>query len=157
MSDPKGPEVLVHPPLVSVVAPALAIVLEWLVPLSVLPPMGTWYLLLAGLVLSGVAGWLAISGERAFRKAGTNVDPREPALVLVRQGPYRFSRNPMYLGMVVLQVGLALTFSLDWALIGAPLVWALLHFGVVLREEAYLSDRFGAAYSDYLSQSRRWL
>nr|WP_239113369.1 isoprenylcysteine carboxylmethyltransferase family protein [Shimia biformata] len=103
------------------------------------------------------AGALAISGDRAFKAAGTNVDPRQAALTLVRTGPFRVTRNPMYLGMVLLQLGLALTFSLDWALLGAVCVWLILHFGVVLREEAYLVSRFGDAYRDYLSETRRWL
>lgn len=157
MSDQKGPAVGIHPPLLSVAAPVTAVALEWLLPLGLLPRAGALAIVIPGLALLGLAGWLAISGERAFRKAGTNVDPRQASLALVREGPYRFSRNPMYLGMVVLQLGLALTFSLDWALIGAVVVWAVLDRAVVVREEAYLTERFGEAYRAYLAHSRRWL
>ena len=143
--------------MMSVLAPFLAIALEWLAPLSILPPRFTPWAVIAGGVLLFTAGALAISGERAFRASGTNVDPRSPALKLVETGPYRFTRNPMYLGMVTLQLGLALALSLDWALIGAPLLLALLHFGVVLREETYLTEKFGAPYANYLSRTRRWL
>lgn len=157
MAERDAPDILVFPPLVSVVAPALAVGLEWAVPLGRLPGIGTPVILVPGLAVLGLAGWLAVTGEHEFRAAKTNVDPRKPALVLVREGPFRFTRNPMYLGMVLLQIGLGLTFSLDWALVLAPLVWAILHFGVVLREEAYLSARFGAAYDAYVTQSRRWV
>ena len=152
-----GPDIAIYPPTVSVAAPLVAVALEWLVPLDILPPVGSLTVLVPGVLLLGVAGALAVTGSRAFNAAGTNVDPREPALALVRTGPYQFTRNPMYLGMVILQLGLALTFSLDWALFGAVCVWAVLHFGVVLREEAYLSAGFGEAYSSYLAQTRRWL
>ncbi len=63
----------------------------------------------------------------------------------------------MYLGMILFQIGIALAFSLDWALLIAPLLWAALHFGVVLREERYLSERFGEEYTRFVSQTRRWI
>ena len=157
MSDLGGPRVALHPPLLSVVAPLAAIVLEGLVPVGILPSAGHPLSLAAGLGLLALAGGLALSGERAFRRAGTHVDPRQPALRLVSDGPYRLTRNPMYLGMVTLQLGLALTFSLDWALAGAAVVWLLLDRLVVRPEEAYLTARFGAAYREYLERSRRWL
>ena len=135
MAERTGPDILVFPPTASVVAPVLAIVLEWAVPLGLLPPRWTAWSIVVGVMLLGLAGWLAVSGEKAFKRAKTNVDPRKPALVLVREGPFRFTRNPMYLGMVTLQLGLAFTFSLDWALLLAPLLWAVLHFGVVLRDD----------------------
>lgn len=153
----RGPDIAVFPPAVSVAAPLLAAVLEWVAPLGILPPAGTPWMLAAGLVLSALAGGLAIAGERAFRRAGTNVNPRRPALRVVRDGPYRFTRNPMYLGMVILQFGLALVFSLDWALLGGVAVWAILHFGVVLPEERYLEERFGEDYRALKRQTRRWL
>ena len=157
MPPSDGPDIAVFPPAVSVLAPLTALALEWLWPLALLPQAGTGMILIPGLLLLLGAGWLAFAGERAFQAAGTNVDPRQPALTLVRTGPYRLTRNPMYLGMVLLQLGLALTLSLDWALFAAPLVWALLHFGVVLKEETYLSNHFGKDYLSYLEQTRRWL
>jgi len=157
MAKREGPDILVFPPAVSVAVPLAAVALQFLVPFRVLPAIGTAVILVPGLALIALAGWLAISGERAFRRAGTNVDPRKPSLVLVSDGPFRFTRNPMYLGMVILQLGLALTFSLDWALVGAVTVLGILHFGVVLREEAYLTETYGGPYRDYLKQTRRWV
>jgi len=157
MADDRTPDILFFPPTLSVVAPLLAIALEWLLPLSLLPPPGLTLLTGAGILLLGAAAILNLQGDRAFKAALTNVNPREPALVLVETGPYRFTRNPMYLGMVLLQLGLGFTFSLDWALVTTPVLWALLHFGVVLREERYLSARFGAPYDAYRTRTRRWL
>lgn len=153
-----SPDILFFPPALSVAVPLLAVALEWAIPLRLLPAAFSAALpTSSGLLLMVAAGALAICGARAFKRAGTNVDPRTPALVLVETGPYRITRNPMYLGMVVLQAGLALTFSLDWALLGAPILWAALHWGVVLREEAYLIDRFGAPYEAYIARTRRWI
>ena len=77
--------------------------------------------------------------------------------MVVETGPYRFTRNPMYLGMVIIQIGLCLTFSLDWLIFLTPILWAALHFGVVLREEAYLEAKFGAPYQHFKGRTRRWL
>ena len=157
MAEADRPDIVIFPPLALLIAVAGAVALEWLWPLAIVPkPFALWSTA-AGVVLSLAAAALAVAGSRTFRRAGTNVDPRRPALKLVETGPYRFTRNPMYLGMVGLELGLALTFSLDWALIGAVLLALVLHFGVVLREEAYMTARFGAAYTGFRSRTRRWL
>ncbi|MEM9050068.1 MAG: isoprenylcysteine carboxylmethyltransferase family protein [Pseudomonadota bacterium] len=156
MSDRDAPDIVVFPPLAALGASALALLLEWLVPLGLLPAPGGVILPL-GLALIALAVGLVIWGSVTFRAAGTNVNPRQPSLKLVETGPFRFTRNPMYLGMVIFLIGLALAASLDWALPLTPLLWALLHFGVVLREEAYLTAKFGAPYSAFLSRTRRWI
>lgn len=150
-------DILVFPPLASVIAPAAALALEFILPFALLPPRFTNWSVIVGVVLMGVAFWLASAGVRAFRRADTNVNPRQPALNLVETGPYRFTRNPMYLGMVTLQLGLAFTFSLDWALPAAAVLWSVLHWGVVLPEEEYLTARFGKDYQNFLTRTRRWL
>ena len=154
--DRDSPDILVFPPLASIIAPLAAIALGWAIPFGLLPPaFGLWSTVL-GIVIMVLAGALAFGGARAFKAAGTNVNPRSPALRLVETGPYRLTSNPMYLGMVILQIGLAFAFSLDWALIAAPVLWVVLHYGVVLREEAYLTAKFGAPYEEYLQRTRRW-
>lgn len=155
MADDR-PDILVFPPLAFLVAVLASVALGWLVPLGVLAPAATWLVVLGALLLS--AGCvLGITGVAAFRRAGTNVNPHQPALRVVETGPYRLSRNPMYLGMVLIVAGLGLVASLDWALILAPMLWAVLHVGVVLREEAYLAAKFGDPYRAYLARTRRWL
>lgn len=151
------PNILVFPPLASVVAPLSAIALEWLWPPDILPPAFTASILIPGLAILVLSGFLAVAGARAFKAAETNIDPRQPALRIVRDGPYRFTRNPMYLGMVLFQIGLGLTFSLDWTAVTAPILWAVLHWGVVLPEETYLGAKFGKDYEALLAETRRWL
>jgi protein-S-isoprenylcysteine O-methyltransferase Ste14 len=105
----------------------------------------SWSLSL-GIILALLSARLAIWAERVMKAAGTNVRPDRPALKIVTTGPYRFTRNPMYLSLCLLQ--LALGFALDgWVpvLFAVPLM-AILHFGVILREEEYLEQRFGAPY-----------
>ncbi len=76
---------------------------------------------------------------------------------IVTTGPYRFSRNPIYAGLSLIYAGLALGLALWWTLALLPVIWIILHFGVVRREEAYLEARFGQAYKDYRSRTRRYI
>jgi protein-S-isoprenylcysteine O-methyltransferase Ste14 len=152
------PGLIMPPPFFLLIAVALAIALEWMIGPSFLAAPGitslqSW----AGLLVLAAAIALAISGIRAFTREGTNVHPTQPALKLVTSGPYRFTRNPMYLGMVLFLLGLSLVFSLEWALILVPFLWLAYDRLVVAREEAYLSRKFGTPYTDFLGRTRRWL
>ena len=105
--------------------------------------------------------WRPISGT-VVRKFLERVDlkhvrPDRPALTIVRSGPYRFTRNPMYLSLCLLQV--ALGFILDgWIpLLFALVLMAILHFGVILREEKYLEAKFGEQYLVLKREVRRWI
>jgi protein-S-isoprenylcysteine O-methyltransferase Ste14 len=111
----------------------------------------------AGVMLSLVSAVLAIWAFNAMRSGGTNVRPDRPTVAIVTGGPFRFTRNPLYLSLCVLQLALGLLVN-DWALLvlTAPLALAL-HFGVVLREEAYLEGKFGPAYLDFKRRVRRWI
>ena len=157
MAEADNPNVLVFPPFAALAALLAAIVLEWLFPLHILPPPFPLWMTLAGALLTLASVAVAALGVQAFMQAGTNVDPRQPALKITTTGPYRFTRNPMYLGMIGIQFGLALTFSLDWAIFGGTGLILVLHYGVVLREETYLTKKFGAPYTGFKSRTRRWL
>ena len=91
-----------------------------------------------------------------MRRAGTNVDPGKPSTVIVDEGPYRFTRNPIYLANTLLYVGLSLVFNAVWPLLTLMPSLLLLHWGVVLREERYLEGKFGEAYLAYKRRVRRW-
>jgi len=155
--DPNDhPGVIALPPLIFAGILAIAIGLEYLFPVGVLPAAWTtWTTVLGGVIILAGMG-LAIGGLIAFKRAGTNIEPRKPALVLVEAGPYRFTRNPMYIGIVSVMVGTSLIGSIDWGLPLAVILWLILKHGVVLREEAYLRKKFGAPYEEYLARSRRW-
>jgi protein-S-isoprenylcysteine O-methyltransferase Ste14 len=80
-----------------------------------------------------------------------------PAATLVQHGPYRFSRNPMYVGLTLSYIGLALTLNTWWPLVLLPLVLLLLFRLVVQKEERHLSEKFGEAYEAYCRRVRRWV
>lgn len=152
------PGLITRPPYFLLAALVLAALLDWGTGLSFLaaPGLGSlqsWI----GLAVTGAAIALAISGVRTFRRANTNVDPFQPALKLVTAGPYRFTRNPMYLGMVLFLLGTSLAFALEWGLLLTPVLWLAYDRLVVAREEAYLSRKFGAPYTEFLGRTRRWL
>jgi protein-S-isoprenylcysteine O-methyltransferase Ste14 len=92
-----------------------------------------------------------------FKRAHTSLIPVVPSAALVAEGPYRFTRNPMYLGLALIYSGTALFFQLSWGLLLLPLVLILVHFLVIVKEEHYLERRFGQVYRRYRLQVRRWL
>ena len=107
-------------------------------------------MLVAGVVLN-------VWAERLFHKSGVGVCPFSPVPNLVSSGPYRFSRNPMYLGMVLLSASAPLISGLHyWNLWPAAVLAVWLHFRFVLPEEEFLRDRLGG-YLEYASRNPRWL
>lgn len=156
MSDPTTPKdtpgVIAPPPLIALASALAGWGLGALAPL-VTPVALAWpgWALLAG----GMA--LALWAERRFAAVGTPAPPWKPARALALDGPYRFTRNPMYLGIVMAQAGLGLGFGQGWILALTAATFAVLHHGVVLREERYLRQKFGAEYEALLARTRRWL
>ncbi|MGI9395138.1 MAG: methyltransferase family protein [Boseongicola sp.] len=151
------PDLIVFPPLAFFLALALTFVLRHWLPLGVLNNQPQSLLLAIGLPVSVLALWITISGVLAFKRAETNINPRKPVLNVVQNGPYRFTRNPMYLGMILFVAGLGIAVSTLWGMVIACLLWVVLHWGVVLREEVYLKAKFGADYDRLLASTRRWL
>ena len=152
-----GPGLPIPPPLLLLAALVAAIVLDW-TPLAFLaPPVGFNLQVIVGILL--IAGSLGLVGSamRIFRREGTNVIPTLPALKVVTDGPYRFTRNPMYLGMVLFLLGISLVFSLEWGIILTPVLWFAFDRIIVVREEAYLTGKFGPDYRALLDKTRRWL
>ena len=90
-------------------------------------------------------------------RAGSNVPTNRPTTTIVEHGPYRFTRNPIYLGMFLGQVGLAIAFNCLWLLVTLVPFALAIRYGVVAREEALLAPKFGDAYRGYCSRVRRWL
>lgn len=109
-----------------------------------------WAVALLGLAMS-------LWGVFTFRNAGTTMFPFEPASRLVRHGPYRFTRNPMYLGATVSYAGVALAMNVAWPLLLLPLVLWALYVSVIREEERYLDRLFGDEYAAYKRSVRRWI
>ena len=148
------PNVVAHPPLILLGSLAVGWGLWLLVPVTLVgqPPAG-----IVGAVIALAGVTLAALGAVRFRAAGTNVQTSRPAEALVRSGPYRFSRNPIYVGLVLIHAAVGIGFDDAWTLVLTAVFAAVLHVGVIRREEAYLTARFGQAYRDYCARTRRWL
>lgn len=156
MSDAKdNANILVPPPLAWALAFLVGLGLNWLHPLPFVPPNIPRVWTGGALVAIGVA--LAVSALVIFRKAGTRVEPYKPTTVIVTHGPFALTRNPIYLGMFLGQIGLAVGFDSLWILAMLVPFYLVIRYGVVAREEAYLERKFGSAYLDYKSRTRRWL
>ena len=100
---------------------------------------------------------LAIWAIDTMTRAGTNVPTNRPTTAIVESGPYRFTRNPIYLGMFGGLIGLGIAFDNPWLLLLMVLFALVIRYGVVAREEAYLERMFGDAYRGYRRRVRRWL
>jgi protein-S-isoprenylcysteine O-methyltransferase Ste14 len=108
-----------------------------------------------GLILIGVA--IMVAGARNFSRAATPVPSNQPVRALVTTGIHGWSRNPIYVGMLLLYAGIGTAARSPWILVLALPLVVILHYGVVAREERYLEQRFGGAYRDYKARVRRWL
>ena len=147
--------VMIRPPLAWGLAIIVGLALDWLVPLPIMPaqlPIG-WI----GAVVFVLAIALGVSAVITMTKAGSNVPTNRPSTTIVEQGPYRRTRNPIYLGMLLGQVGLAIAFNSVWLLVTLVPFSLVIRYGVIAREEAYLTRRFGDVYRGYCSRVRRWL
>jgi protein-S-isoprenylcysteine O-methyltransferase Ste14 len=154
---PRGPGVRFPPPFIFAAAYLLAWWLDGRLTFEI--DGGGAGLVQTLLGLAGLAAGLALMGWGlvTFVFARTSVMPTRPARQFVRWGPYRFSRNPMYVGLTLAYVGLALVTNMAWPLLLLPFVLATLTMGVIAREERYLRDAFGADYEDYCRRVRRWI
>src|SRR4029434_1028687 len=151
---PDNPRVIAFPPLVWLVNAVISV----LVHLLIRVPITSYRIcLVCVIVLIILAPTLALSALRTMKAAGTNVHPSEPALTIVRDGPFRFTRNPMYLALCLVQIALGF-FLNDWITLLFVVPLALIfHYGGILREERYLTAKFGDPYLDYKREVRRWI
>jgi protein-S-isoprenylcysteine O-methyltransferase Ste14 len=144
----------VRPPVVYLAAILGGVVLDLVWPLRWLPAgIGVW----VGIpfVISSLALFFASTSR--FEAAGTPVPGNKPTTAIVRSGPYRFSRNPIYLAFSALVLGIACWLDSIWLLGTLAAAVSLMSFVVIPREEHYLERRFGAEYLDYKTKVRRWL
>ena len=148
------PGVIVFPPALVLGTLLLSIVLNLIWPLHF--PRLMWMKVAGGLLFI-LGGFLLAWGRRTMVRAGTNVPPHKPTLAIVTEGPFRFTRNPLYVGGTAAYIGLALGFNLAWALILLVPMLFLLSWGIIRREERYLEKKFGETYLAYKARVRRWL
>lgn len=155
-ANPPRLELPALPPVIVATPLAIALLLQWL--LGLLPlALPTRTALIAGglLVLAGLllGGWAILS----FLREGEDPHPPTPTRVIVETGPYRFSRNPMYLALSLVALGIALGLRSWIALLSVPVSLAAVHLLVVRREEAHLERTLGEPYRAYKARVRRYL
>ncbi len=148
------PGVIAPPPVIYAVFFGLGFLLERQFPLG-LPDVLPWSLI--GKTLVGIAVLIAASGILTMKRAKTHIDVYKPATAIVSSGPFRFSRNPLYLSLTILYLGAALAKLWLWPVLTLPIALVIMHTGVISREERYLAEKFGDEYLRYKSQVRRWL
>jgi len=132
----------------------LGLIAWWFLPLTFLPGLLSTLL---GPVVAVVAFGLFFWAGSTMSKANTAVPVDEPTTAIVEEGPFKFSRNPTYVAIIVLQVGLAIWTNSLWFTGLAIVSVILLNQGVITREEDYLAAKFGHDYLSYKDRVRRWL
>src|SRR5262244_4150532 len=148
-------QVIIRPPLAWGLAVIAGLALDWLVPLPLLPAglAAGWLGAMVFVLALALLAWAIVT----ITGAGSTVPTNLPTTTIVESGPYRFTRNPIYLGMLLGLIGLAIAFDSLWILATLVLFYLVIRYGVVAREEAYLERKFGDVYLGYKSRVRRWL
>ena len=142
------------PPVLLLLHVLGAFLLNWLLPLPFVFP---WYMEWLGYLLVFVGLGFAFSAIAQFGKLQTTLNPHGSVSVIVTGGPYRFSRNPIYLGFVCTLIGLPLAIGNYWGVILSPLFVVMMYQLVIKQEESYLEEKFKDVYTSYKSSVRRWL
>ena len=147
--------VIIRPPIAWAVAVLAALALDWFIPLPFVPAAlpAVWL----GATVFALALALFAWAIATITRAGTNVPTNRPTTTIVDTGPYRFTRNPIYLGMMLGLIGLAIAINSLWLLLTLVPFALVIRYGVVAREEAYLERKFGDVYRGYRARVRRWL
>ncbi|MBI3196714.1 MAG: isoprenylcysteine carboxylmethyltransferase family protein [Rhodospirillales bacterium] len=148
-------DTVIHPPIAWALAFVAGLGVDWLYPLPFVPPVVSNIWVGAAVFAAGFAG--AIWAIVTIRRAGSRIETNKPTTTIVANGPYRFTRNPIYVGMFLGQIGLAIAFNSLWILVALAPFYLVIRYGVVAREEVYLERKFGDAYLGYKSRVRRWL
>jgi protein-S-isoprenylcysteine O-methyltransferase Ste14 len=145
--------VIAPPPVIFLLFLGLGFVLEALMPDNDLPAWLQW--IGAALIAAGVA--LVFWFETALNRVNTSANPYRPTTALTTSGPYRFTRNPAYVGMAIVYVGIALAADAPWAIVMLAPALVVIQLFVIVREERYLERLFGEEYLSYKRRVRRWI
>ena len=151
-----GAAVRIPPPLIPLIALVVGVVLErWVWPIGWSIEGGGRFILSVVVCAAGLFPMLG--AIRLFRESGQDPKPWESTPAVIEKGVYRFTRNPMYLGMGLLQAGIGVGLANAWVIVLVPVSWAVIYLIAIRHEEAYLEQKFGPAYTDYKQRVRRWI
>jgi len=149
-----SPHVTVPPPIIFASGFGAAFILERLLPLRLFTAypfkLCGWFFAVASMLI-------AFGAIAMMLKAHTNIHPHRAADHLVSGGPFRFSRNPLYLAQVLLTIGAALYWDIGWAIVTLAPVVIILQNYVIRREELHLEAKFGVEYAEYKRRTKRWI
>ena len=157
MTNEDSSGVRIFPPAIFLVGLLAGFLLQWLWPARIAPEAFAPALLVVGAVGTAVAVTLGIWARLTFRAVGTSVNPTRPTTALAFGGPYRYTRNPMYLALTLLCVSIAFVANAPWPLLTVLPAILTVRRAVIHREEQYLARKFGAPYEDYKKRVRRWI
>src|SRR5262249_50920210 len=154
-SEQGGARVRFPPPLVYLGSVLLGVALRYLRPLALSGDRRLRLAVAAVAALAGIA--LVVSARSWFKRTGQGPKPWRPSPELILRGPYRFTRNPMYLGVFLFQLAVGVALDNLWIILLAPASLVVVHFIAVRPEEAYLEEKFGEPYRRFKSSVRRYL
>jgi protein-S-isoprenylcysteine O-methyltransferase Ste14 len=155
MSEPDHPDVVAPPVAIHLGFVLLGAGGEYLWPSSAGQAGIAWYATAAAAIAAGLL--LIVWAGLTFRSRGTRPEPWKPSTAVVDSGPYRFSRNPMYLAFGVIHVGIGIAVGSTWIIATVVPTLLVMRYGVIEREERYLEAKFGNTYLCYKWVVRRWL
>ena len=147
-------QVVVNPFLIYILLALCAFFMQKFLPLPFLEQTSARLIGLMIMIINLLFGLPALRGMSAVK---TSPNPSRPTTSLVFSGPYRISRNPMYIGLTLFYAGMVIFFQLPWGLVLLPVVIWFITIWVIIPEEQYLEQKFGAEYLDYKSEVRRWI
>jgi protein-S-isoprenylcysteine O-methyltransferase Ste14 len=149
--------VRIFPPAVYVGGLIIGYAIQWLWPFPIAPDAWSLLIRIVGVVVLASGVWLVLSAASLFGRLGTPPNPTQPTTALATDGPYRFTRNPMYFGMGLMLAGFALVGNALWPLIALVPAVGIIRMQVIDREERYLEAKFGNEYRQFKARVRRWI
>ncbi len=152
-----NPGVIAPPPMIYAGTLIVGLVLHALFPVRLARFLSRTARAVLGGSLVGFAATFATLAFQTMRRAHTNVDPSQPATALVTGGPFKLTRNPLYLSLTLFYAGIAILVNTLWAMLLLPMVLLVMRKGVIEREERYLERKFGEEYLRYKASVRRWI
>ena len=149
------PRILAPPPMIFLSCLVMSIMLHLLRPLHV--PVVGWLRLGLGVLLIAISAILSVPTFVTMKKYSTPTDASKPTARIIKEGPFRWTRNPLCVAMVLLLGGIAVLANSIWFVLFTLALFILLDQGVIRREEAYLERKFGEEYSQYKNSTPRWI
>lgn len=149
--------VIAPPPLIFLSGLSFGGIIHWFYPLPIFSADYLTVLRIFGIGLIVFGLGIVLTARAKMQKAKTNIEPWKPTNAIISDGIYAVSRNPIYVAMILIYLGLTLIFNSVWFLPFLVFVLLVMQYGVILREERYLEKKFGAEYSEYKNKVRRWI